>query len=417
MRKLLLTIVAVTVTGPSLAAPSTNSDALTPEEQTLFLDRVATVAAARTSNREVYSPLEQVPGAARVAPLASRPPTIAPAALDAAERYAAANNSNALIVWRDGAIERERYFGATDRSTPIVSRSLSKPIASIAVGRAIELGRIQSLDQPVADFITEWRGTDKARILVRHLLDMRSGLLAQGNVDDPKTIWTRSFLSPRHERVIIDEYPLSHEPGTRYNYSNATTDLVAILIERATQRRYAEFLSAEVLQPIGAPGGSLWLNRPNGVAHAGCCMLLPAEVWVRLGILLLDDGVWDGKRLLPVGFVGEMRKGTPAYPHAGLGVYIAGDYVQRRGAQNPDHPMKGTLHSEPYLAPDLFVFDGNANQIVYIVPSQRLVILRTGDAPPREPEWDNAYLANTILRGVPARLKTSTAPSPSTISP
>lgn len=412
MRTLLLTCAVVAASSLALAASpdpnaSTNSDALSPAEHALFLERVATVAAARTSNREVYAPLEAVPGAANAKPLPTHSPTISSTALDAAERYAAANNSNAFIVWHDGGIERERYFGTSQRDTPIVSRSLSKPIASIAVGRAIALGKIRSVDQPVADFITEWRGTDKATMRLRHLLDMRSGLLAQGNVDDPKTIWTRSFLSPKHERVIIDEYPLSHEPGTRYNYSNATTDLVAIVIERATKRRYAEFLSKEVLQPIGAPGGSLWLNRPNGVAHAGCCMLMPAEVWLRLGILLIDDGVWNGKRLLPAGYVADMHTGTKEYPHAGMGVYVAGDYVQRRGAQNPDHPVKGTLHSEPYLAPDLYLFDGNASQVVYIVPSQRLVILRTGDAPPREPEWDNAYLANTILRGMATSPSTS----------
>ena len=66
-----------------------------------------------------------------------------------------------------------------------MSKSLSKPLTAIAVGRAIRLGHIRSLDQPIADFLPELAGTQKGRILVRHLLDMRSGMLDQGFSTDP----------------------------------------------------------------------------------------------------------------------------------------------------------------------------------------------------------------------------------------
>lgn len=76
----------------------------------------------------------------------------------------------------------------------------------------------------------------------------------------------------------------------------------------------------------------------------------------------------------------------------------------RRGWLNPEREPEArrVLHSEPYLADDLFLFDGNANQVVYVIPSQRLVILRVGGNPPcsSDSEWDNAFLPNTILRGV-----------------
>lgn len=383
----------------AVAASPTAAEA----ERKIYLERVQTLLTGPASNRDVYDPLERVAGASPVQALPMRSParrTIATPALESAAAYAERNNSNAFIVWRDGAIEYEKYYGAARRDTPVVSRSLSKPMAAVAVGRAIELGKIRDLDQHVADFLPEWRGTPKAAITVRHLLDMRAGFLQQGAVDDPASIWTRAYLSPRHEDVIVEEYPLTHSPGARYNYSNATTDLVAILIERATGRRYAQFMSTEILAPIGAPGGSVWINRPEGVAHAGCCLLIPAESWLRLAVLLVDDGMWAGRRLLPAGYVDEMKTGTPQNVHAGLGVYAGTPFAARRGAFNPDLPLKGTLHSEPYAAPDLYLFDGNANQVVYIVPSQRLVILRTGDAPPPAPEWDNAFLPNTILRAI-----------------
>jgi catechol 2,3-dioxygenase-like lactoylglutathione lyase family enzyme len=75
--------------------------------------------------------------------------------------------------------------------------------------------------------------------------------------------------------------------------------------------------------------------------------------------------------------------------------------------------LRQTLHGEPYMAADLYLFDGNMNQVVYVIPSQDLVILRTGGAPPRGDgsEWDNAYLPNTILRGI-VRDKRTSVPQP-----
>lgn len=404
---IVLSAAPVAVAASATAAPD-------PAEEALYQRRVALVAGGRAADPTgiaVYDPLEAVPGDERWKPLpvrAARSRGMDPAALAVARDYAARNNSGALLVWRRGAVELAAYFGGRDAATPAVSRSLAKPVAAIAVGRAIALGAIRSLDQPVADFIPEWRGTDKAKILVRHLLDMRSGFLAQGPTFDPASIWARAYLGPRHEDVLIHEYPLTHTPGTRYEYSNQPSDLVAVLVERATGRRYAEFLSTEVFRPVGAPGGRVWVNRPGGVAHAGCCLLAPPELWLRLGILLARDGTWDGRRLLPEGYVREMTTGTPENPYAGLGVYVAGRYVERRGAAHPDVPAPKTLHAEPYLARDLFLFDGNSNQVVYVVPSLDLVVLRTGDEPPRAPEWDNAFLPNALIRGV--RLAPGEAP-------
>lgn len=375
------------------------------EEEALYRKRYDR-AIARKATEEIYDTQEAIAGAPDWTALRAaekRKRTISQAALDDASRYASANDSSALIVWRSGKLEFERYFGGRTRTTPIVSNSLSKPLASVAVGRAILLGHIKSLDQPVADFITEWRGDPvRERILVRHLLDMRSGFLRQAAPTGATDILSRSFLHPRHDEIIVREYPVLDEPGKRYEYNNAASDLVAVLIERATRRRYAEFLGTEVLQKIGAMGGAVWVNREGGRAHAGCCMLLPAETYLRLAILTLRDGVWEGLRLLPESYVSEMRTATAENPHYGLGLFVAGRYVERRGFANPDLPFPKTLHGEPYLAGDLYLFDGNANQVIYVIPSQDLVILRTGNAPPHVNgvEWDNSYLPNRILRGI-----------------
>jgi CubicO group peptidase (beta-lactamase class C family) len=357
--------------------------------------------AAMMAGRDVYDPLEPVPGAPHPAALPlAHTPSIAPEALAEARAYALANRSKALLIWRDGALQSADYFAGATAQTPLVSKSLAKPLTAIVIGRAIELGYIRSLDQPVSDFIGEWRNGPKAAIKLRYLLDMRSGLLAQSLAVTPEDILNRVYLDPHHQAILIHDYPLTHAPGTRFDYANAVADLVAIVIERATHERYARFVSREVLRPLGAAGGSVWIDRPGGLAHSACCILLPAETWLRLAVLLIDDGRWNGAQILPRGFVDEMKRPTAQNPYYGLGVYVAGPYVQRRGFGNPDTPGPRVLQSAPYLAKDLFLFDGNADQVVYIIPSQRLIILRMGDAPPKSPEWDNAWLPNTVLRGL-----------------
>jgi CubicO group peptidase (beta-lactamase class C family) len=399
-------VVTMTVLGPTSHAATVHEAA----DEALYLKRFQQLTAAFQTGLglELYDPLEPVPGAARHRPLPAASDaerTVSPEALERARAYAERNNSIALIVWRKGRIEAAHYFKGHDASRTFASRSLAKPMTAVAVGRAIALGHIRSLEQPVADFVTEWKSDPRrSKIRVRNLLDMRSGFLPQANATTAEDILNRAYLHPRHEQIIIEEYPVVDEPGTQYEYNNATSEMVAVLIERATGQRYGRFLSEQVLKPLGAAGGDIWVNRPGGVAHSGCCLMIPPESWVRLGVLVMQDGVWEGRRLLPEGYVRSMQTGTAQNPYYGLGVYVSGLYTPRRGFARRERIPEAlqVLHSEPYEASDLFLFDGNSNQVVYVVPSQQLVVLRVGDAPPRKAgeEWDNTFLPNLLIRGI-----------------
>ena len=266
-----------------------------------------------------------------------------------------------------------------------------------AGGRIGQHRRLAGLDQPVSDFITEWKGTPKAKMTIRHVLSMHTGLLEQAFAPGPDNHWSRAYMDPYHERYLIHEYPLTDEPGNKYAYSNAAADLVALIIMRATGQAYDEFLGQHVLQPIGAVGGTIWLNRENGVPHSGCCINLPAQSWLKLAVLLHEDGQMAGEQLLPKGFVPEMRKPSADNPVYGLGIWLGQPYAERRGFMGRDHPAAKVLHSARYLADDLFLLDGNGNQVAYIIPSKKLVVLRMGSSPPQSKEWDNSYIPNTLL--------------------
>lgn len=419
---LLAVLILATATTAAIAA----DPRFLPADEALYRQRFEQLRDSFVSGLglEEYDPLEAVPGAQRVTPLPQKSlteRTIADEALETARDYAARNRSDALLVWRAGALEAASYFGSMRADSTFASRSLAKPMTAIAVGRAIELGHLRSLDQPVADFFPTWRQDPlKSTLRVRHLLDMRSGMLPQTPEMSADHILNRAYLHPRHDEILLNEYPFTDMPGSRYEYSNASSEFVALLIERATGLRYAEFLSKHILQPLGAAGGTVWINRPGGLAHSGCCLMLTPETWIRLGVLLLDDGVWQGRRLLPAGYVREMTAGTAQNAYYGLGVYVAGPYIRRRGFLNParEPEARRVLHGEPYLAADLYLFDGNSNQVLYVVPSERLVVLRIGAAPPKAQgvEWDNAVLPNTLMRGIRRRTG-ELAPPPQPLGP
>ncbi len=367
--------------------------------ETLYLKRLKAIQGRETAE---YDPLATIPGAD---PATAKLPavvtgSIEASAIEAAARYASDNASSALLVWHKDSLVAERYFGEATASTELNSKSLSKPLTAIAVGRAITLGHIDNLDQPIADFVTEWKGTPKAAITIRHALAMHSGLLEQGFDMSADSPFPRAYLDPYHGQYIVDEYPLTDTPGTRFAYANAASDLMALLIERATGREYEEFVGNEIFRRINAPGGKVWLNREGGLAHSGCCMEVPAQTWLKVGALLVNDGMVGETRLLPEGFVAQVQQPSPDNPHYGLGVWLGSPYLEKRGYLGAKSNPTGVYHSEPYAAQDLYLFDGNGHQVVYLVPSEDLVIVRMGVTPPKGVTWDNAKLANTILRGI-----------------
>ena len=390
--------------GASVDTSSVDGQVFSAAEEDLYLARFERMIEAFSSGgsiTSIYDTMDQVPGDSSPVLLGRKlGEGLSESARSKIINYVEARNSSALIVVKGGNVILEAYFGSYDQDDKLNGKSLAKPLSVIAVGRAIMAGHIDSLDQPASDFIEEWKDTPKEVITIRQLLGMRSGLEAQSGGPTPDHIMNRAYLHPRHDEIIINEYPLKNVPGERYDYSNANAELIAPIIQRATGRDYASWVSTEIIQKLNAGGGDIWLNRTGGTAHSGCCILLPAETFAKIGLLVMRDGVWEGEQLLPKGYADAMRQGAAENIHAGLGLYLGHPYKEYRGANNPDSDPFPTYHSEPYARDDLYLFDGNSNQVVYMIPSEDLLILRLGATPSKEQPWDNAILPNMVLEAL-----------------
>lgn len=329
--------------------------------------------------------------------------TISNAALEAVSAYVDERNSSSLLVWHRGKLQWREHFQGSDSDTLIVGKSMAKMVAGILIGRAIAEGHIASLDEPAATYIDEWQGTEKEAITIRHMLHMAAGFEKFYTMSyNPFGRFMRSYIGGHNESTLIDGYTLINEPGTTYDYSQVVSDLLGLVIERATGVPYGDYLGEKLLQPIGARGGQVMMNRPDGLAHSGCCLLLPSESWLRLGIFMLNGGSANGEELLPAQWMSDYLAPSPANPAMGLHIWLAEPYLEKRSWGEVGEPKGfGVLHSEPYLASDLFLFDGNGHQVVYIVPSEQLVVVRTGSWTfATGNEWDNAFIPNTLIRGI-----------------
>ena len=200
--------VGLTIGALSGAAAPYSTNPYSADDEALYRERFQKLQDSFVTGLglEEYDPLEPVPGDPAYRPLPVKPPearSIDEAALTRAREYAASNRSTSLLIWRGDGLEHVSHFGKTTDAQLQASRSLAKPMTAIAIGRAIALGKIRSLDQPVADFIGEWRGLPrKSTLRVRHLLDMRSGMLPQSPEMSIEHILNRAYLHPRHNMFL-----------------------------------------------------------------------------------------------------------------------------------------------------------------------------------------------------------------------
>lgn len=315
--------------------------------------------------------------------------TLPAAGLEAAAAWAEQRKTNALIIIHKGKVQLERYWNGMKPDDLANGRALTRTITPMLLGFAVESGKL-GLDDPLGKFITEWRDDPRGQITVRQLAQNVSGLEVTPNVP-PRIVHGNKDLYLAYGGDVVRaamNYPAVLPPGTRFEVAQENTQLLALVIERATGKSVQALLSERVWKPIGAADAAFQLDRPGGVARVMCCMRATPRDWARVGLLLAQDGKWDGKQVLPAGWVKTMATPSTNNPNFGLGLWLGSPYDGKR------ERLWGP-QSEPFLAEDVRFMQGGGYRTVYIVPSRQLVILRHGK---EVPDWDNAALVNVVLR-------------------
>lgn len=313
--------------------------------------------------------------------------------------YALERNSHALLVLHKGMSVAEHYAPGYQRGSLMNGRSMTKTLMGMLYGVAIAEGAIGSIDDKISLYIDEWRDDPRGDITLRQYLHNVSGL------EFPLTNEPGSKPSRLTNGARVDDAALSYElsdpPGSQFIQHNANTQILGIALQRAVGQSFETYLSQKLWIPIGASRAMMKQDRIGGSVVTYCCHQGSAVDWVRIGNLLLRDGIAeDGSSILPRGWVREMRAGSDVNPNYGLHIWVGEPFAPHRSYAPAIEQAAFNTQSEPFRASDLFYLDGGAKTRVWIVPSLELVIARLGDSPDQELEFDEAFIPNTIIDGV-----------------
>jgi CubicO group peptidase (beta-lactamase class C family) len=260
-------------------------------------------------------------------------PAFDAAAVESAAAHARNAGSRALLVMFRGRLEVERYFGADDTGTLVPAGLIARPIAAMAVGRALADGRIHSLDEPVAATLGEWDDEPRGKITLRQLLEETSGLETGGNTASllRRSPWSDvahlpRFATSKGVRMLLGNdfestalgFSLSHEPGGFYNRSPANTQIAAVIVERVSGMPYERYVDEKLWRPLGAGRAELPLDRRSGMPAAHCCWRAAARDVLRVANLLVSDGIADGHPVLPSGWAREMARASRVSPETAM---------------------------------------------------------------------------------------------------
>jgi CubicO group peptidase (beta-lactamase class C family) len=235
-------------------------------------------------------------------------------------KFMKANNVAGLLVIKHGKIVLERYgLGETpaDRWT---SFSVGKSVTSTLIGAAIKDGYIKGLDSPVTDYLPGLRGSAYEGVTIRHLLTMTSGAKWNEDYSDPKSDVNQFALSaprPDGENPIVAymaKLPREAPPGVKWVYKTGESDLIGVLLARATHQHLADYLSMKIWSRFGMEGDAVWMLDRSGEELGGCCISMTLRDYGRFGLFFMGGGQIDGASILPPDWVAEAtRQQVPGY--------------------------------------------------------------------------------------------------------
>jgi CubicO group peptidase (beta-lactamase class C family) len=267
---------------------------------------------------------------------------------DLAERVRATHSDAAVVLHRGKTILE---YASPDGPGRIHVMSVTKSVVALAVGRMLTDGTLDSLDLPLAELVPEWRQGRKRDITVRHLLTHTSG------IQDVANAGLEIEPAPDAVRLAIAA-ELEADPGAVFRYNNKAVNLLALVVERLTGMALDEYLRTTLFADLGILDVE-WIHDPAGNPYVMAGLTIGARDLAKLGQLVLQEGVWEGERIVDAGFIRAAT--TP------------------RHALHPRHGYLWWLMREDGGPAQGWYGDGWLGQWLVVVPDQDLVAVRLID--------------------------------------
>nr|WP_298006183.1 serine hydrolase [uncultured Flavobacterium sp.] len=265
--------------------------------------------------------------------------------------------TTSFLIIKSDSIWHESYYdiGAVDSKTN--SFSVAKSIVTSALGKAIYLGMIPNLDTKVMDYLPELTGEFANEVTVGDLASMASGQKWDEHYYGPTSVTTQAYFKKDLRKLMLS-LPIENRPGEKFIYQSGDTQLLAMVLEKATKMTLADFLSQYFWQPMGMEQDALWQidHADDGIEKAYCCIASNARDFAKFGKLYMQGGMWNGKQILSTAFVflsiNPRFKDSPQY---GYGWWLS-----------------------TYKNKHIYYMRGHLGQFVIVIPEDELIIVRLG---------------------------------------
>lgn len=263
----------------------------------------------------------------------------------------------AYVIIKNDSIWFEKYYDGYDENSKSNSFSMAKSYVSAMLGKAIMEGHIKSLDQPVCDFLPAFCDEKASKMTVGDLSSMSSGTNWDEAYYSPFSITTRAYFDDDIGKVM-NGLKVVREPGQAFKYASGDTQMLAMVIEKATGKKLYNYLEESFWKPLGSENQTLWQldSEEHDLVKAYCCIASNAKDFARLGKLYKDHGKWNGQQVLDSAFIAKSV--TPRFiksPQYGYGWWLK------------------TMGDKSF-----FMMRGHLGQYVIVEPKDNVIIVRLG---------------------------------------
>lgn len=280
------------------------------------------------------------------------------------DRYMDQERVSGVIVLKEGKVLLERYGLGRTLADRWDSQSVTKSVAGILVGAAIQDGCIESVEEAVTRYIPELEGSAYDDVTIRQLLTMTSGVeWIEDYTDDARSDDSKMFM-PTHAPMVdgidpvvgyVRRLPRAQKPGVTFQYKGADSELAAKLVSNAVGMPLSEYLSVKIWKPFGMEKSAYWMVNPAGQEYGSSGISMTLRDYARLGQFMLTGGKIGDVQVLPSDWVADATSALEAFPQATRSGAIGYGYFW-------------------WVGRDHFMADGYAGQRIVVYPADSVVI-------------------------------------------